>query len=211
MATEQQVFALLFPEYVDYRCILRLSSSSKEAATLLEDALKHIARHYCPVVWKRLREAPSGWSHPLVQHPKMTFVDASAKSPSGVFWFRADHFKAQPPSCEQTRRLLKTSLCRECFQSTRAVATAFSGCSVLVCRECSKRSDSYSSLVDTAGALACAKSPDGFCLKKAAVMRVLATLGVARRGGNRAKLYWKHEVVDALARYQERRANTVTK
>lgn len=210
-----QVFAILFPVHIDFRTLLRLAATTHEARMLLNDALTYMACHHCRIVWKRLRQAPTGPVAMLDRHrvARLSFVEASSVSRSGVFWLKSssDYFVAHPPTADAAFRQMKTSLCRECFCPTRALAQTSSGRAVLLCRECSKDPDSYSCLVDYTLASRCSETVDGFRLKNAAVQRVLTALCVARRGGNRAKLYWKHEVVQALECYQERRAKATAK
>lgn len=202
--------SLLFPDHLHLRALLRLAATSSELRFLVHDALLYVARHHCKVMWKRLRHTPPARVSCLKRF-QVTYGEAHALDASCTFWCGTDYFKARPPTTATALKQLRSALCRECFRPTRATAIASSGRTILVCRDCSKKEDSFSCLVDRRAALRCGESSDGFRLKNACVERILASLSVPRRGGNRAKLYWKHEVVQRIADHQERCAKTVAK
>ena len=186
------VFPLLFPEYVSFRAALRLSSTCREARVLLREALLVVARRYSKVRWRQVHNVP--WPrHRLERSQWITYETARRLDPSLLFRHAGGVVAASPPTHEMAWRQLRTSMCRECLRPTRSFATCASGARIIVCRECSKDMNGYSCLVDRNAAYKLT-AEKGWYLKKTAVDRHLAEMQIARRGGNRSKLYWKHAV-----------------
>ena len=109
-------------------------------------------------------------------------------------------YRASAPSRRSTLLQLQTRLCRECLRPTKArVRVASAGATrtdVVVCRECARDATGYSSLVDRAGAYLL--EVGGWRFSKAAVNRALEKMGIAKRGGNRAHLFWRHFLREEL-------------
>ena len=100
--------------------------------------------------------------------------------------------KCQP---KRVMAVLRQYRCRECLRYSRAHARTLSGRTVIVCVTCSRKPDAYSTLWDHKTALRAYDAHVGWKVRK----RVwLESLLLARLGGYRARLYWRHQIVDTL-------------
>lgn len=213
-----QAFDILYPRFICFRTLLRLSSTARIFRSVRSQALLYLAYRNCNVRWRSVGVPACGFRQLPLEHSRwLTMLEATRLDSNRIFYKGTGYFIASAPSPAQALKQLSTMLCRECFRPTRARALTGRGSFVLVCRTCSKDTESYSCLIDRKEAIQQAKLLFGSGIVVAAVLRKLKTLTLARRGGNRSMLYWKHEVRAALlslriaTHYQSRIANAVAK
>ena len=178
--------AVLTPllQVLDVRAALRLSATCTELRLLLRPAiLDWIGRLKCPCRWRRARAGSARVGDPSTSAPRVAFAHATPRLAGAQLLY-----VPVLPTPEQVIRHLQTDLCRECLAPTQSWARASSGAWVLVCRACGRDEEGYSALVDRAEARNLLRG------RVSSVDAALRALPIARRGGNRAHLFWRHAV-----------------
>lgn len=196
-----EVTALLVALHIDFRSASRLLSVSKEFRLRILPLLTEWISH--SLLPARLILTRDAALHADAHHSRyilpLPYTEFIEKYPSGRIRCRhGEIYAAKPQPSARAWNMVRTNVCRECFKPTRAKARLSGGRGfVLVCRECSKDPTSYSALIDRENA-ARLTDQNGWRMKKTTVLSILGTLMVVRRGGNRALLYWRHEVIAAF-------------
>ena len=117
-----EAFALLYPDYIDLRTLLRLASTANPYRILCMDAFTYVAYRYCNVRWKSVARIPLHISSPPVAStPWLTMLEAARLSPCHIFRRKTEYFMASSPSPTIAHRQLKTKMCRECYRPTRQI------------------------------------------------------------------------------------------
>lgn len=153
-----------------------------------------VAERLLPV---RLHRAPVA----VTAMPVAREALSSAATLSRLGWRRGNYvrvdgnpFRVELCTHADILRYFRTVLCRECGTRTRATARTSTGRWVLLCVSCAKRPSAFSSLCSRAD-VHLLNSRQGMRKRKRVVDDHMQTrFTVARRGGNRAILYWRHEV-----------------
>ena len=203
------VVHILFPDYIELRTAIRLTCTSIKLRNEMKKPLDGWVAYYC---------AKASWVKVTPTLPFSCFWDLSYDTAWRRRWLTCQlvHsqsmrrcvivnnqvFKAFAPSTEIAWYQLQTKLCRECFTQTRAKALTSGGNTVFVCVACSCDADGYSCMVDRKIVLNQLRPT---WLYKARVLKELASLQSPRRGGNRAILYWKHDVLKMLSKIKKRK------
>lgn len=189
--------ALLYPQRLTLRDLLRVGAScSALHAHAREVAYEWLCVAYAAAKMTR-KEGPIDPGVYILPSrlsaASLTYRSVASRSPTAtVLDARGNMFTASRPTEAATWNYVRRRLCRECHRPTASVARAVSGEIVKVCVACSKDPTGYSRLVDRKVVSSLAKRhPRGAKLS-------LSQLVVARRGGNRAHLYWAHQVLQLL-------------
>lgn len=184
------ILSLLF-DHMSTRSIVRLASCSKYLWQTLcgKEGLLiiHIAQTKCTTVWCRKRVSSNENEHRPAKH--VCYIDAMRLYPCvtrGNFVFRPC-----PPKHSVVVSWLHNKLCRECLRPCTCAVTTVSGRRVIVCRECSRQIDGYSALCSRSDLFKINLESRPYHTPKT-MMRIISELPVARRGGNRAYLYWSY-------------------
>ena len=196
----------LFPDFIDHRSLLRVGSVSRslyngilsEHGTFYE----YICTFKLQTRWKRIHKIKTEPFLPILSNlAPMTYAIANrdykmCQSNSFVF-------KPQKPTKQEALNHLSKNFCRECFQQTtikvRPSQHLYS--QVTVCDNCSRKETGYSSLMSRDDIFGMwARSPRSeYRMKKRKLMEFLKDRrNLARRCGNRAHLYWRHQVIKFL-------------
>ena len=172
--------APLFDHLALRECV-RLGATSHELRELVyAPLLAWIARCKCRCEWARGVRMPS--YTPTARSDFIVFASARA-SPRGSYMYHP-----RLPSHAKVVNQLNRKLCRECLMPCQTLARAASGRLVIVCNSCSLDRASYSAMCgrDEARRILRGKVPN--------VESALRRQHIARRGGNRAYLYWVHDL-----------------
>ena len=176
-------------DYLSVRDVLILSMSSKALQLeITPNFLQWLGSHVCPCMWHvcKVKAMPTR----IIYHkPK----DASFNDMQGYTLIDklGRMYKAARPSPDAALRILQTRLCRECLSPTTRKARSKSGRFVLVCKACSMDPSSPSAMCDRRELLTLNGGSRGYT-------NLLKSLHVCKIGGNRAILYWRTDVEQAL-------------
>lgn len=198
------VGSLLLPAYLTIRDAVFLGRTCKAwyDALLSEHGavFAYLAAHHIPVVWWRVSKCAPDEALPW----KPTGLMYASHVQRRASLYRSHVFCWKPAPASKAVVLKQLEMrCRECFVPTTSTACPSSGRGLVrLCVDCAKRPDTYSELVDRAGIwdlYAARQRAQAFVLRKRRVIEYIKSPAkVARRGGNRAWLYWKHDVLTQL-------------
>lgn len=196
---------LLFPNYLSVRDMLRLGSSSKlwYQALLADGGLvySYLATHHIPLVWKRIRKCDQTDASLPWKVPHMLY---GTHLQGGSTLYRTFGFTWTPVRVTKDVVLKRVghTRCRECFDETTSKVYASSGRCIALCIKCSRHPDSYSALISRNDIwelyMQRVREAQYVVRKKRVLEYMKAGCKIVRRGGNRACLYWKHDVIRCL-------------
>ena len=194
----------LFPDFIDNRSLLRIGCVSRELyMCILSDHgvfYDYVCTFKLKTRWKRIFKIKTEPFLPIfAKRSSMTFAIANknykmCQSNSFVL-------KPQKPNKQEALKHFYKDLCRECFQQTTIkVKPSYNQyIRVIVCDNCCREETGYSSLMSRQDTLDMWSELPGFRIKKHKVMKFLKDKqNLARTCGNRAHLYWRHEVMKLL-------------
>ena len=188
-------------EWLSYGDLIRLGRVSKIIHTTLLDP--HVG-----LVWASIRDSrlsmhwkqvnvcsDSSEMRAMSSIKSLPWIELCATNWNGVpILIEGRRYLPQRYDVARVATIAKTRLCRECARPTQAVATTTSGTRVRICRACSKDACSYSALCSRKDVHTHNINRE-WHLKTRLVNAHLASLPVARRGGNRAHLFWRHKAI----------------
>lgn len=178
-------------EYLRLSDILRLTRCSKDLYDgVIPQLLEWLSVHVCPCTWRRVACNPKGGR---VVRRKPTASPSFARMKDIVLFDESGRFYApKPPTNDAVWRNLHTRLCRECLAPTLRKARTKTGRIVMVCKACATDPDSASSMCDRRELIQLnGGSRRGY-------NALISSLHVCKIGGNRAILYWRSDVLQAL-------------
>lgn len=178
--------AVAFPllDYLTLRDGLRLSSTNHVLRSIvLTTMMAWIARCGCNCRWVRGRRLDS--YVPVTRPLRFTTLSKATAVQRGSYMYH-------PRLPDNVMHQLKHKLCRECLTPCQSFARTSTGRLVLVCKSCSIDPFNYSAM--------CGRERARKLLRQhvANVDRAIRRLRVVRRGGNRAHLYWVHDIEHRL-------------
>ena len=178
--------ALPLLDYLTLRDGLRLGSTDHALRSIVLSAMMAwIARCKCNCRWVRGRRLDS--YVPITRPLRFTPLSKATAVQRGSYMYHP-----RLPDRDHVMHQLTHKLCRECLMPCQSFARTSTGRFVLVCKSCSLDPSNYSAM--------CGREEARKLLKPhvANVDRVIRRLCVVRRGGNRAHLYWVHDIEDRL-------------
>ena len=174
--------ALVLLDELSLREGVRLSSTNREMRQSIYTAiLEYIGRFKISCLWRRGMRV-SSYVESQTMKTRVTFAKAISHQRGSYM------YHPQLPSRSRVQNHLEQILCRECLSPTNSLARARSGHIVRVCKTCSMDPCSFSCLCDR---MTARQRPRG-CVQN--VETAMGRLVIARRGGNRAHLYWAYQI-----------------
>lgn len=174
-------------DHLTLREALRLCATCGELrGTIHPMLMSWIARYKCRCEW--MRGVRLSTYLPPRRSTFIAFVDASTAQRGSYL------YHPRVPSHRNVMHQLNHALCRECLAPCKAIVRATSGRNVIVCKSCTLDCHSYSALINRTEARRMLRG------RVFNVEKALRRLPVAKLGGNRARLYWKHALLRATSR-----------
>lgn len=199
----------LFPDFIDHRSLLRMGSMNR----LLYNAIlsehgtfyEYICTFKLHTRWKRVHKIKTEPFLPILFNlAPMTYAIANRDykmcQSNSFVW------KPQKPTKQQALNDLTKRFCRECFQQTTIKLNCHipfgalgSFRAITVCDNCCRQKTGYSSLMSRDDIIVMWSKLSGYRMIKRKLIEFLKDKrNLARRCGNRAHLYWRHQVIEFL-------------
>lgn len=194
----------IFPDFIDHRSLLRVGSVNRYLynAILSEHGTfyEYVCTFKMNTRWKRVHKIKTEPFLPILTNlPPMTYAianrDFKTCQTNSFVW------KPQKPTKQEALNHLSKNVCRECFQQTtiKVKPSQRLYSQVTVCDHCCREKTGYSSLMCRDDILVMWLKMPEYRMKKRKLNEFLKDRrNLARRCGNRAHLYWRHEVVKFL-------------
>ena len=178
--------ALVLLDELSLREGVRLSSTNREMRQSIYTAiLEYVGRFKITCLWRRGVRV-SSYVKSQTMNTRVAFAKATSHQRGSYM------YHPQLPSRSRVQNHLEQILCRECLSPTNSLARARSGHIVRVCKTCSMVSCSFSYLCDRSTARERLRG----CVQN--VETVMGRLAIARRGGNRAHLFWAYQIDEMI-------------
>lgn len=194
----------LFPDLIDHRSLLRIGSTNR----LLYNAIlsehgtfyEYICTFKLQTRWKRVHKIKTEPFLPILSNlAPMTYAIANRDykmcQSNSFVW------KPQKPTKQEALNHLSKNVCRECFKQTTIKAKP-SQCLyflITICDNCSRKKTGYSSLMCRDDIIVMWSKLPGYRMKKRKLIEFFKNKrNLARKCGNRAHLYWRHQVIEFL-------------
>ena len=202
------VCTLLYPHHIHHRAALRLSSTCLSLRAAYDMVLEHIGLTKAKANLRRVDPEIERRCVLIPRLPPWLTVAAAAQAhrfaPSRELFVRdgrGNMYQVTAPPRDCVLAMIRTNLCRECFRPTRERARTSRDtppvvCYVMLCDACGRDPRGYSSLISRQEALQTRLGE--WAARRKVVLRVLDGLGVAKGGGNRARLYWRSPFLRSL-------------
>lgn len=181
-------------EYLRLSDTLQLTVCCKELRdSVLPYLLQWLSAHICSCTWRRIPDKPRA-SVVIIEKPS-SVLSSFALMKDVVLLDRAGRFYGpKRPTENAVWRQVRTQLCRECLRPTGRKARTKTGNIVMVCKACTFDLSSPSSMCSRREVRELVRGNN----RRVAYHALVRSLHVCKIGGNRAILYWRADVEEAL-------------
>lgn len=192
-------------EYLRLSDTLHLTVCCKDLHdTVFPRLLQWLSAHICSCSWRRIPNNPQT-SVVIIEKPSLVLSSFALMKDVVFLDQKGRYYAPKRPAETAVWRQVRTQLCRECLRPTGRKARTKNGNIVMVCKACAFDLASSSSMCSRRDVRDLVQRSGGD--KRVPYNALVRSLHVCKIGGNRAILYWRADVEEAVRNFHPEARN----